>query len=91
MSPDRVKMENNSNKHKTTDRDDSLPGRVEGTDRCPASDFGEIGTQAVSGKSLWKSTVSLIIVLYSFVIVLFYMVRFAVSAWEAGARGIYGL
>ena len=39
----------------------------------------------------WDAVGSLFIVMYSFLAVLFYIIRFTVSVWDAGARGICGL
>lgn len=39
----------------------------------------------------WQSISSLIVAMWMFVTVLFYMLRFSASVWDAGQRGICGL
>jgi hypothetical protein len=90
MNSDQDKIKKNQNNHKATPCKNSLPIPTAKVSERLTSEFGEV-MAASAGDSLWNSIGSKFIVLYLFVIVLFYMVRFAASAWVAGARGIYGL
>lgn len=57
-------------------------------------DTGEshgMGTQPGTGRFLWDSIGSATAITWMFLCIAVYMLRFLVSLWDAGARGIYGL
>ena len=57
----------------------------------PAIEPCDMVTKSTIGHFSWNSTCSFAVVFLVFVMVLFYVIRFTVSVWDSGIRGIYGL
>jgi hypothetical protein len=92
MDSERKVIEINKKDHEST-QENGFPGRDGPAEASapPLSDSSGANALPATGRTWWRTIGAATLVVWAFMVVLFYMVRFVASVGDAGARGIYGL